>query len=150
MKLLAGMVLTAGLLIAAEAPNADQPKKELDKLQGTWTVISAERAGEKVPEERTKSWKLVIKGDKYSFEPGDQSIEGTYKVDPSKTPKAIDATRSNGQDKGKTLYGIYALSGDELKMCFSEPGKEERPKEFSTTAASGAGHALYTFKRANP
>jgi uncharacterized protein (TIGR03067 family) len=139
--------VVAGLLAAAQAPAGDA-KKELDKLQGTWTVVTVEADGKPLPAEQTQTMKLVIQGDKYTFQTGDQRVEGTYKLDPTKKPKTIDAARSDGPDKGKVLQGIYQVDGDEMKMCFGAPGNEARPKDFA--AKAGEGFRLYVLKRSKP
>src|SRR5262245_4336801 len=118
--------LTVALLLAADA---DDAKKELAKLAGTWDVVSVERDGKALPADKAKGGTLTIKGDKYVVKIGETTIEGVYKLDPSLKPKAIDAIRTNGDDKGKSLLGIFALDGDELKMCFNAPGNKDRPRE---------------------
>jgi len=143
MKVRLLLAVTAGLLLAADK---DDAKKELEKLAGTWNAVSIERDGKAMPADKVKGSTLTITGDKYVIKIGDMSIEGVYKLDSSKKPKAIDATRSNGDDKGKTLVGIFSLEGDDLKMCFHPPANTERPTEFS--AKAGSGSALYVFKRA--
>jgi len=139
MKRYALLVLVAGFLVAA-----DDPKDELKKLEGTWTMVSGEKDGKNVAEQTIKTAKLVIKGDQHDFRIGDETFKGTLKVDPSKKPKTIDATDTEGPFKGKTLLGIYELDGDNFKVCFAKPG-EDRPKEFSTK--SGTGHILYVWKK---
>jgi uncharacterized protein (TIGR03067 family) len=138
------IILAAGLAVAADTPKG--AAKELAKLQGTWNVVAVEVDGQRLPAETTKGWKLVIKDNKYTFEAGKASTEGTYRLDPAKTPKAIDATRTNGPDKGKTLLGIYQLDGDRLLMCFAEPGQKNRPASF--VLKKGAGLRMYVLKRA--
>jgi uncharacterized protein (TIGR03067 family) len=147
MKRWATVMVAAGLLTAAQAPPGDA-KKALDQIQGTWTVVMAEADGKPLPAEQTKDLKLVVQGDKYTFKTPDHTIEGTYKLDPAKKPKTIDATRSDGPDKGKVLLGIYQVEGDQLKMCFGAPGKETRPKDFAPKA--GEGFRLYVLKRSKP
>jgi len=139
------LLLPLGLL-AAEGPG-DEAKKELIKLQGTWTVVRVEEGGKSLPAATTKTWSLIVAGGKYHFRPGSDSIEGTYHLEPGHKPKWLDATRTNGTDKGKVLKGIYELNGDELKMCFGAPGDGKRPTDFSTEAG---GQRLYVFKRAKP
>jgi uncharacterized protein (TIGR03067 family) len=70
--------------------------------------------------------------------------EGTFKLDPSTTPKSFDLTGTNGPNKGKQLLAIYELDGDNLKVCYDLTGKT-RPKEFKTT--EGSQLYLATFKR---
>jgi uncharacterized protein (TIGR03067 family) len=69
-------------------------------------------------------------------------------VDPTKTPKELDAKHLTGASKGKTLKGIYRLQGDELQLCFGPPGDDLRPKTFTTK--EGEPVRLYTLKRAKP
>ena len=40
----------------------------------------------------------------------------TFKIDPSKKPKAIDFTAADGSAKGKPSKGIYELDGDTLNL----------------------------------
>jgi uncharacterized protein (TIGR03067 family) len=139
MKRYALLALAAGLLVGA-----DDPKDELKKLEGTWTMASGEKDGKALAEQAIKGAKLVFKGDQHDVKVGDDIFKGTHKVDPSKKPKTIDATDSEGPFKGKTVHGIYEVDGDTFKVCFAAPGKD-RPKEFSTK--SGTGHILHVWKR---
>lgn len=133
------MVLVAAPLVAAApVPKEDEAKKDAEKLQGTWKVVSIEEGGRVVTEKVSLTVTfdkdtLVMSGD------GRQAIKGTFKLDPSKKPKAIDVTITQGkreQDGGKVLQGIYELDKDTLKWCTSDPGEKERPGEFSTKSGS--------------
>ena len=68
---------------------------------------------------------------KYTVEIGDNKDEGTVKRDPSKSPKTMDITGTNGPNKGKTFLVIYELKGEELRVCYDLSGKS-RPTEFAT------------------
>jgi RNA polymerase sigma-70 factor (ECF subfamily) len=140
------LVLAAGLLAAASAPQQDEVKKEMEKFQGTWKTVSVERDGEPVvPEEELKDLKLYITGDKRVLKVREAvRSQGTYKLDPTKSPKAIDITVSEGPLQGQTVYGIYEIDGDTQKICLTLEGKE-RPKEFKSTP--GSGHLLQVFQR---
>jgi uncharacterized protein (TIGR03067 family) len=130
----------AGLLPAADGG----PKDELAKLKGTWQAVSAEVDGRKAnPVELEKTF-LVIEGDRYTLQVPDAVRKGTFKIDPSKTPKQVDVTAADGPAKGKTMRGIYELKGATLRYCLAEPGKD-RPTEF--TGKSGSGCGLYVTKR---
>jgi len=142
MKPLSVAILFSGLVFAAPDP----VKMEFEKLQGTWDVVSVEEGGKKLPAEKTRGWTLTVKGESYTFRAGEQVIEGIYKLDPASKPRTLNAERTIGEDKGKTLHGIYDLAGDELKMCFSLPGADKRPTAFTT--GEGGGHRLYVFSRA--
>ena len=39
---------------------------------------------------------------------------GTQKLDPSKSPKTLDVTVTEGLNKGAVMLGIYELGGDTL------------------------------------
>ena len=139
MRIQALLVLTIGLLIAADAKD-DDAKKELKKLAGNYVMVSGESKAEKLPEERIKEAKMIIEGEKYTATFGSDTVMGTLKVDPTKTPKEMDATDS----EGKTIPGIYKFDKDQLTVCFASPGKG-RPKEFSVKA--GTGQFIHVWKK---
>lgn len=138
------LVLAFSLLVAADEPNKEAVDKELKKLEGTWQTVAFEHNGKTIPEENVKSWTLEIKGDKYTMTIGNNSEEGTFKVDPSKKPATVDVKPSEGPNKGKTRKGIYRLGEDEAKVCFSAIGEEERPTDFASP--EGSKNYLWTFK----
>jgi uncharacterized protein (TIGR03067 family) len=154
MKPVLGMAAAAGLVICtlaltagAGGPADEATKKEYDRFEGTWTFVSVEMNGQKVPVDALKDTKLVLKGNTFAMAEGKQISRGTYKVDLSKKPKHIDATFNDGPEKGKTLMGIYELKGDIYKVCISITGKD-RPKDFVSTPDSG--HVLEVLKRQRP
>jgi uncharacterized protein (TIGR03067 family) len=44
----------------------EDTKRELDQLQGEWTMVFLEQRGTKVPDERVKQFKLTIQGDQWT------------------------------------------------------------------------------------
>ena len=46
---------------------------------------------------------LTLKGTKYTVKLGDVKFSGNQKVDPTRTPKEIDATDTDGANKDKTI-----------------------------------------------
>jgi uncharacterized protein (TIGR03067 family) len=124
--------LISGLLIASLLPLArgDDSTDSMD-VEGTWKPLSAELAGKAFPEEVLKSMKLIIKGENYTAEVGEGKDEGTVKLDPTKSPKAMDIKGTKGPNEGKTFLVIYELKGDDLKVCYDLSG-ESRPSEFAT------------------
>jgi uncharacterized protein (TIGR03067 family) len=119
------------------------PKTDLDKLQGTWNLVSAMQDGKALPEDKVKQTTIVFKGDTFRF-PGSAeyatSRAGTIKLDESKTPKEMDAIST---DK-VVMLGIYALEENGYKVCFAPPGKP-RPTEFVSTP--GNGYILQSWER---
>ncbi len=111
-------------------------EKELEKFQGRWTFESSEADGKELPAAELKGFILTFEGDKHTVKKGDELIQaGTMKLDPSKSPKAIDVTITVGPGKGTVMLGIYELSGDTLKVCFDAQGKK-RPTEFKSAPGS--------------
>lgn len=142
--------LAAGLLLAADAPKDDASKKDMDQLQGSWRLISRERDGKADAADAVKDIIMINKGDRFTFKgaaSGAGATEGTFTVDATKKPKAMDRTPADGPRKGKLVPSIYALDGDTLKIC-AALGGGERPKEF--TSKAGSGHVLSVFKREKP
>ncbi|MFL5243989.1 MAG: TIGR03067 domain-containing protein [Gemmataceae bacterium] len=138
------LVLIAGLLVGADAK--EDAKKEMDKLQGEWVMVSSERNGEAMPAEELKTLKRAIKGDEFTvFRDGQALVKGKFAVDPTKTPKTIDIMFSEGENKDKPLLGIYEIDGDTQKVCYGAPGNKDRPKEFSSKGDKGV--TLSVWKR---
>ena len=111
-------------------------EKEVRKFQGTWTFESSETGGKELPAGELKGLILVFEDDKHTVKKGNEVIQvGTQKLDPSKSPKAIDVTLTEGVNKGAVMLGIYEINGDTLKVCFDAEGKK-RPTQFKSAPAS--------------
>ncbi len=115
-------------LFANAWTRADEESKKLD---GSWQVTEAEMAGMKLPEAAAQQIKLELSGDHYVVTTAEGKDEGTVRLMPDKTPKAMDITGVEGPNKGKKFLAIYELEGDVLKICYDLKG-QERPTEFKT------------------
>jgi uncharacterized protein (TIGR03067 family) len=120
--------------------------KDLQAFKGTWRLSSREEDGKKFSEEETKDVIATIDGSgKVSVRRGDKVInEGTVKLDPTKKPKTIDVTYTEGERKGQAVLGIYKIEGDTFRLCVARPG-DGRPAEFS--AKAGSGCILVSYQR---
>jgi uncharacterized protein (TIGR03067 family) len=125
-------LLTTVLVLAAPAP-AEEVKKDAEKIQGTWKLVSMERGGEKGPEDNVKDVKFVITDGLITIKDPKREENANFKLDPRKNPRTIDITPEKGKEE--VVQGIYELKGDTLKFCFNKPGGE-RPKEFVTKAGT--------------
>jgi uncharacterized protein (TIGR03067 family) len=128
----------------------EEAQKELQKLQGTWIMVSGERDGKKVADEHIKQSRITYDGTKMEIITPHQSSEtiaaDIVKIDPSKTPKELHFIRRNGPNAGKTMVGIYEFEGDEKYRFAFDPSGASVLKEFTTKA--GTGYILHTWKRA--
>lgn len=126
MKRLAAAVLFAGLIGAA---TAQDPEKELKKLEGTYQVKALKKDGMDAPKEVVDSVKgVAIKGGKLIIKVMGEDKTAKIKVDPTKKPAHIDITPEDGPEKDMTFPGIYSLAKGELTIAFVEGG--DRPKDF--------------------
>ena len=137
------MILPVVLLIAADNPPDPASKKDLDGLQGTWTLASAMQDGKALAQDKVKKTTIVFKDDTFRF-PGSAeyatSRKGTIKVDATKTPKQMDAISTEKE----LMSGIYELNGDNYKVCFAPVGKP-RPNEL--TSNPGSSYILQVWQR---
>ena len=124
MKLLAsvcGVVAALTIVCVATGEEKDGAKKNLDKMQGTWRVVSWQMADEKKAGDEVKKMKVTVKGNTLIYDTGEKRKkgegEGTIKLDPK--TKAFDWTLT---DLGTTMLAIYELKGDDLKIGFGNDG----------------------------
>src|SRR5262249_17050280 len=119
------------------------PVKELRRFQGDWTFESSIADGKEIPAGDLKGLVLTFEGDKHTVKKGAEVIQvGTQKIDPTKRPRTIDVTMTEGPSKGAMMLGIYEIDGDTLRVCFDSQGKR-RPTEFG----SGSGSFLNVHRR---
>ncbi|HEV3142618.1 MAG TPA: TIGR03067 domain-containing protein [Gemmataceae bacterium] len=146
MRIGASLILFAAVLVvAADKPPADG-KKELEKLQGEWTIVSMETRGKKSSDDEIKGHTLTVKGDQWTFKTGNgRASTAKVKIDDSKNPKQIDLTFQAGAKQGPSR-GIFKLEGDTMTLCRTR-GDIPRPEEFKTTESAGL---LVVWKKVAP
>jgi uncharacterized protein (TIGR03067 family) len=145
-KRLAAVCLLLSPLAAHAFQSAeDRLKREEEKLAGAWRVVSVEAGGQAVPQTQFRGLKMTFKGGKFTAQKGaGDKQEGTYKLDPSQSPKRIDISRKNGPKEGRDQLGIYSLAGNTLKICTFGSAKI-RPDSFDTRDRPAA--TLMTLRR---
>ena len=118
---------------------AADEKRELDTLQGTWSVVGVEEQGNKVHEEDVKEAKetFVIKGRTMTYcRAGEALVTMKFIRDPDDPPEAMTLEFTDGNEKGGKNHAIYKLDGDTLKLRMNDKfggnSEDERPTDFST------------------
>jgi uncharacterized protein (TIGR03067 family) len=121
-------------------------KKELEKLQGTWSLVSYETDGKRIKGEDERHL-FIVKGDRWSMLIDGWMVQaGTVQqIEVVAKHSAIDLLITGGSGIGTTTLSIYAIEGDSLKyLNCGEP----RATDFTTKR--GDGRHFLTFRRANP
>jgi uncharacterized protein (TIGR03067 family) len=142
-----GLALIAMALFATAGDSKDEAiKKDRKLIEGTWRVVALEVDGNKASDEDAKKIAVVNgpDGTWTLFSDGKEIGKGTNSFDPTKKPKTIDFTQTEGEGKGNLYLGIYELGENTRKLCFAPPGKD-RPTEF--VSMPGTDHILVTFER---
>ena len=131
--------LLAAIMAAAPGDDAqdDAIKKDRQRIAGTWRVVALEVDGNKSTEEDARKFTVVNGSDgTWSLRSEDQEInKGTTTIDPTKKPKTIDMTLTDGEGKGDKFLGIYELGETTRRLCIAAAGKD-RPTEFSSPPGS--------------
>ncbi len=132
------------------APTDEADEKE--KLQGTWQLVSFEADGLRVGESRPelKDDRLVIGRESLTFfakTVGKPRMEADFTLDITRIPKVI-VLKCKDDKKVVVRKAIYAVQGNNLKLCMSAHEEKEAPTEFS--AKAGSERVLWTFKRVPP
>ena len=106
-------------------------QKDIGQLDGTWTVTAAEYKGKKV--DRPPVERVIFTAGKAGEGAAKTKGAGgfTYRLDPGKSPKVIEATAAGDGGKRKGMVGIYEVGEDTLKLCLV-PGGTKPPAGFKT------------------
>ncbi|HEV7224044.1 MAG TPA: TIGR03067 domain-containing protein [Pirellulales bacterium] len=147
--------MTAGLCLAADAAETDKTKADVKAWQGDWRIDSIEADGRNVTSELAsdvlRDVLVRVEKDKIRLvQGGDREIVAAeIALNAEADPKAADFKPQEdalGVLNGESMWGIYKLARDELKICVSiRTAVKQRPTEFKTQSDSGL--YLVTLKR---
>ncbi len=151
------MIVVSTLIgsVGAQAVAVEQDEgttTELQKFQGTWSMISAKMNGNPVEDAHVQQSRITFVGDKVELIAPHQHKEtilaSITKLDATKNPKEMQWVRATGPNAGITMIAIYEFEGpDQYKICF-DPTGEKAPTGFD--AEAGTGQIWQTWKRVKP
>ena len=116
----------------------------LRKFTGKWVPVAVTMNGEAVEKDKLDGVLLTMDGNKYTSKIGEKTDAGTFSVDESKSPAAMNVVRQKSDGDTATIPAIYEIQGDSLKVCYAI-GTQARPTDFKSEADSGT--LLVTYKR---
>jgi len=123
------MVLAAGAL-GGGAKTDDLLKKHLAHYQGRWQCTGGnDFNGKPIPKAAAEKVTLTVEGTSFTMhdDANNMTIKGTFKLDPTKKPPAIDVMLEGSKDE--PLRGIYEIVDDNTRRsCISVGGP--RPEKF--------------------
>ncbi len=119
-------------------------KKDLDALQGTWTVTALKLDGRKMSAGMLAGATVVVKGNRFTSNGMSAVYKGTLELNTSTRPHRLDMKFDAGPEKGNTNLAIYKLDGDTWTMCIATRGTK-RPSGFESKPETGV--ALETLTR---
>lgn len=124
--------LVACFLLAA-VPRVCTPTRDIEKMQGTWIILSVETNGTRMGSKELQDapGELTLNGNHYLLKFGEIINTGTFKLESENSPRAINVIPGDGPNKGRLFPGIYTIEGDLMKTCFNVGGGE-RPTAFTT------------------
>src|SRR2546423_1610152 len=94
------LALLTTLLVAA----GDAAKADLDKLQGTWILVTMEVEGEAVPPEHHHDWNALYEGNRLTLRAGEAvRRRGIVTLEPSRKPRAINTWDQDGPFDDQTV-----------------------------------------------
>jgi uncharacterized protein (TIGR03067 family) len=140
-------------VLRREAGAADGSDK--DRLQGTWVAMNGENHGAPLQPDQLKRLTVVFERDIIRITKiNGLEDKGTFKLDPTRDPKAIDMTftEANPGDifgvKG-VMHGIYRLEGNRLTLCIADVD-ELRPGRFESNPDDRRNPLVVVLRRADP
>jgi uncharacterized protein (TIGR03067 family) len=144
--LVAAQLAGASSGVIAEESQPTPSKSDQERIKGTWRIVDLKINGNQVADADARKLAVVNgPGNVWSLvSDGKEVARGTNRFEPTKTPKEIDFTITDGSGKSSDFLGIYELGDSKRKLCFAPAGKE-RPAQFSSTPQNGC--ILVIFER---
>jgi len=139
-KRIAFLAAALMMMVASAVPSAQtapvqaavmNKSKILASIQGIWMLTSAN--GQDVAGSGQEML-VTITDDKYVQTVNGETVEkGSFKIDETKKPLALDITVVEGPDAGQKQLAIFELdaTGKTMKVAIGQPGAPVRPSAFA-------------------
>ena len=122
------------MTLSGETPVDEATISDLRRLQGRWRQVRFEENGAIDPPDTHSAPGAILTIDGNRFHvgvPGRETIlEGSFALDARTAPKSITWTDATGEDAGKSLPAIYALSDTHFTFVAADEDMA-RPEDFS-------------------
>ncbi len=101
------IALAAVTAASVRGEEKEEVKRDLDRLQGEWSMVSGAADGQPMPDQLLTQMKRICKRDETTTTmAGRVFFKAKITLDPSKTPKTIDYEMTEGFTKGKKQLGV--------------------------------------------
>ena len=134
-------ILDLALILPGVGGDDAKAKKDLDRLQGDWPVVSCHVGLSEVTSPEGAHL-LSFKGDQMAnvWNGKQPSRTSPIKLDPTKSPATIDIVAGE-----LAFLGIYEFDGKRLRICYNQ---KTRPTRFDANGQADAPrNVLYDLKR---
>jgi uncharacterized protein (TIGR03067 family) len=112
------------------------------EIDGVWEMIRAECDGEVAPELVVRNTSLELaRGEYRVLFTGETAATGTFEIDGDSAVKTILLRGVEGSNAGRTIPGIYQLTGNRLRICYGLDGVT--PTELKTSGLNARYLAMY-------
>ncbi len=134
--------LVALVPLAANAPG------DGEGIKGIWAAQSISVGGQPVPDDPTRGVIMMIfDGAKYYQRTGQRiTEEGTYTLDATRSPHAIDLIAENGGDPGAPPTRLVPTLRRFVDDRTRESGRRSRPKNLEAKSGSGVVLVLKRYR----
>lgn len=147
------LLVTIAFVLGVQDPDlADRVTDDAKALEGLWLEVEMEKDGNRLNKDALKNpLQMLVKGAEMWIGKDASEQMGrykTFKLDSTKSPKQLDLTSHDGNEKGQTAAAIYKLDKDRLTICmpYFTADPSTRPAEFKTVL--GDTLMILVFQRA--
>jgi hypothetical protein len=132
MKTLSGFLLGLTIALVGFVQSSTAVAQDVSVLAGQWKPTSGFLHGQNVPSSALQSMSLTINGSTFNAMSGGLNSGGTITLTPGKADEATFLI-SSGADSNRNLYVKWQVTGNQMKIAFSE---QSAPVDFNSTSGN--------------